>query len=162
MNTLLGIYLNDHLTGATGGVELARRMADAQHSGEEAGRLRQLANDVAEDRASLISIIERLGVTVDQFKVALGWLGEKVGRWKLNGRVFTRSPLSQVIELEAMLLGVEGKAAGWRSLRAVAEHDDRLDVAELDRLIERASSQVETIESLRVAAVNRVFVANGS
>ena len=28
----LGIYLNDHLAGATAGVELARRTAAAQHA----------------------------------------------------------------------------------------------------------------------------------
>ena len=40
----LGIYLNDHLAGATGGLELARRVAGAQQvpaaHGERAGRPR--------------------------------------------------------------------------------------------------------------------------
>lgn len=31
----------------------------------------------------------RLDVAVDQVKVALGWLGEKAARLKLNGRLFT-------------------------------------------------------------------------
>jgi hypothetical protein len=155
---LLGIYLNDHLAGATGGVELARRMADARPTGVDAAQLRRLAGDVAEDRASLIAVMQRLGVTVDQFKVALGWIGEKLGRLKLNGYLFGRSPLSTVIELEAMRLGVEGKAAGWRTLRTRADQDDRLDAAELDRLIERASGQIELLEALRVAAVQQAFV----
>lgn len=155
---LLAIYLNDHLTGATGGVELARRLADSHPSGEDAARLRQLAHEVAEDRAALVGIMRRLDVSVDQVKVTLGWIGEKVARLKLNGYVFRRSPLSPVIELEAMRLGVEGKAAGWRTLRAVAADDNRLDAAELDRLIERAVAQTETLEALRVAATHQVFV----
>ncbi|HVV22716.1 MAG TPA: hypothetical protein VHF06_24990 [Pseudonocardiaceae bacterium] len=124
----------------------------------DAAQLRRLAGDVAEDRASLIAVMQRLGVTVDQFKVALGWIGEKLGRLKLNGYLFGRSPLSTVIELEAMRLGVEGKAAGWRTLRTRADQDDRLDAAELDRLIERASGQIELLEALRVAAVQQAFV----
>ncbi|HEX3593115.1 MAG TPA: hypothetical protein VHV74_26105 [Pseudonocardiaceae bacterium] len=155
---LLASYLNDHLTGATGGMELARRLADAHPSGEDSARLRQLAHDVAEDRAALIGILERLDITVDQVKVAMGWIGEKLARLKLNGYLFSRSPLSTVIELEGMRLGVEGKASGWRTLRSVAEHDERLETAELDRLIERAADQIETLEALRVNAVRQVFV----
>ena len=158
MPDLMAIYLNDHLAGATMGMELARRMADSHPSGDDAARLRQLAHDVAEDRAALIGVMERLGVSVDQVKAAMGWLGEKLARWKLNGYLFSRSPLSTVIELEAMRLGVEGKAAGWRTLRAVADHDERLDAADLDRLIERAAAQVEILEALRVSATRRVFV----
>jgi hypothetical protein len=44
-----------------------------------------------------------------------------------------RSPLSDLIELEAMRTGVEGKAALWRALRALADSDSRLDCDELDR-----------------------------
>jgi ABC-type nitrate/sulfonate/bicarbonate transport system ATPase subunit len=149
-----------HLTGATGGVELANRLADAHPSDEDTGRLRQLAVDVSEDRASLIDVMERLDVTVDQIKIALGWISEKLARLKLNGYLLRRSPLSTVIELEGMRLRVEGKAAGWRTLRTVAEHDERLGTGEFDRLIERAAAQAEMLESLRVAAVQRVLVTH--
>lgn len=155
---LLAIYLNDHLAGATGGVELARRLAGAHRSGEDGARLRLLAEDVAEDRAALISVMGRLGVPANQVKVAVGWMAEKVARLKLNGYLFNRSPLSTVVELEAMRLGVEGKASGWRTLRAVAESDERIEVDELDRLIARAVDQIETLETLRVAAVDRTLV----
>jgi hypothetical protein len=40
---LLGIYLNDHLAGATGGVELARRMAGTSRSQPPEATLRQAA-----------------------------------------------------------------------------------------------------------------------
>src|SRR5437660_983467 len=51
---LLGIYLNDHLAGATGGVELARRSAAAHQGGEAGAALGRLASDVAMDRAALL------------------------------------------------------------------------------------------------------------
>jgi hypothetical protein len=155
----LAIYLNDHLAGATGGVELARRLADAHPSGDWAPRLRLVANDIAEDRAALLTIMQRLDITVDQIKVALGWLGEKVARLKLNGRLFRRSPLSDVIELEGMRLGVEAKAAGWRTLTVVAQHDERLPIGELEGLLSRASAQIELLEELRVEAAKQVFGA---
>lgn len=148
---LLGIYLNDHLAGATGGMELAKRLAgtDDEWSG---GRLRSVADEVAEDRAALVKIMETLRIPVRQYKVVAGWAGEKVARLKLNGRLLSRSPLSRLIELEAMRLGVEGKAAAWRALLTRADHDDRLDVSQLRRLLERARRQSETLEELRVRA----------
>jgi hypothetical protein len=156
MPSLLAIYLNDHLAGATGGVELARRVARAQGSAE----LNRLADDIEEDRATLTAIMRRLDVTIDPVKVAAGWLGEKAARLKLNGRLFTRSPLSTLIELEAMRLGVEGKAAGWRTLRTMATRDPRLDTGEFDRLIERADQQVEALEEMRVGAAELLVGAN--
>lgn len=153
----LAIYLNDHLAGATGGVELARRIADEHEDADLTG----LARDVEADRDSLLRIMGALGVQQDHIKVAGGWLGEKLGRLKLNGRLFSRSPLSYVIELEAMRLGVDGKAAGWQTLRRLAEHDDRLDRTHLDELLARARSQQETLERLRVDATETVFVNPG-
>lgn len=43
-----------------------------------------------------------------------GWLAEKAGRLKLNGRPLRRSPLSGLVELEMMHLAVEGEQACWR------------------------------------------------
>jgi hypothetical protein len=149
---LLGIYLNDHLAGATGGVELARRMAVPRGSD---GALRNLAAEIAQDRDALLDIMAALGITVRRYKVGAAWLGEKAARLKLNGRLLARSPLSGLEELEMLRLGVEGKAAGWRTLRALAETDTRLDPARLDELIARAQGQADVLEEMRVGAAQR-------
>jgi hypothetical protein len=73
---LLGIYLNDHLAGATGGVELARRMAGSHDDGR--GTLQHLAAEVAQDRAALLGVMGVLGIPVRGYKVWAGWIG--VGR----------------------------------------------------------------------------------
>jgi hypothetical protein len=150
-DTLLGIYLNDHLAGATGGVDLARRLADVENEWS-GGTLGRLADEIAEDRATLIAIMAALDIPVRQYKVWAGWLAEKAGRLKLNGHLLTRSPLSRLVELEALRLGVEGKAAGWRTLHVRASVDRRLVSGQLDGLIERAERQSETLEHLRVRA----------
>jgi len=56
-------------------------------------------------------------------------------------------------------LGVEGKAAGWRTLRTLADSDTRLDSARLDELISRARRQADVLEDLRVAAASQVVRA---
>ena len=158
--TLLGIYLNDHLAGATGGLELVRRSA-AAHRGSPAGAtLSRLAAEIEQDRESLQEVMVSLRVPVRHYKVYSAWAAEKVGRLKLNGRLLERSPLSSLIELEALRLGVEGKVSLWRTLREVAASEPRLDVAYLDRLLDRATDQVGTLESLRLQASAEVFGAS--
>ncbi len=155
---LLTIYLSDHLAGATAGVELARRIAYARRHCSDGVQLRQLAGEIAADRAALIEIMHQIHVPVRRVKALGGWFGEKIGRLKPNGSLFSRSPLSTVIELETMRLGVEGKSAVWRSLREVAETDARLDRGRLDALIERAERQSRTLEQRR-RSVARVVLA---
>lgn len=153
---MLGVYLNDHLAGATLGSELASRMARSRRGREESGPLDRLAAEIAHDRSALLAIMASLGVTVRPYKVGAAWLGEKIGRLKFNGRLLGRSPLSDLEELEMLRLGVEGKAAGWRTLRALADVDTRLDAGHLDGLMSRAGSQADELEDLRVRAAGRV------
>ncbi|CAM5474115.1 hypothetical protein GCM10010329_30680 [Streptomyces spiroverticillatus] len=149
---LLGIYLNDHLAGATSGLELFRRAAGSQARKQAQTPLSELAQQVREDRDSLLRIMADLSVPAERSKVALGWLAEKAGRLKPNGHLFARSPLSDVLELEAMLLGVRGKASCWRTLHARADTDPRLRAEQLDTLLERAQQQSARLEELRLAA----------
>lgn len=83
----------------------------------------------------------------------------RTGRLKLNGRLRGRSPLSGLLELELLRLGVEGKAAAWKTLRTLAERDDRLDAERLDELVARAGRQAEALERLRGRAAVEVFTA---
>ena len=156
-NSMIGIYLNDHLAGATAGTELARRMARSHRGQEEGEPLSRLAAEIKQDRSALLSIMASLGITVRAYKVGAAWIGEKAGRLKFNGRLLARSPLSDLVELELLRLGVEGKAAGWRTLRARADTDSRLDAGRLDELISRARSQVDELEELRVRAASRAL-----
>ncbi|WP_405977582.1 hypothetical protein [Streptomyces sp. NBC_00158] len=154
---LLGIYLNDHLTGANAGTELLRRAART-HRGTALGPpLAALAREVAEDRESLRAVMAGLGVPEARGRAALGRLAEKAGRLKTNGRLFSRSPLSDVLELEAMRLGVEGKACMWRALRSLADTGAPVDGARLDGLLRRAERQSRILETLRGDRSEQVF-----
>lgn len=148
---LLGIYLNDHLAAATGGMELARRMAGSHHDPARRVTLQRLAAGIAHDRRALLEFMAVLGVPVRHYKLSAAWAVEKAARLKLNGSLLARSPLSSLEELEMLRLGVEGKAAGWRTLRALA--DSRLDRDRLDGLMARAREQASLLEEFRVQAV---------
>lgn len=153
----LGIYLNDHLLGATFGAELAARSAAAHRGSAEGAVLEGFAAEVREDRGALRELMDALDVPVRRYKTVVGWMAEKAGRFKPNGRLIERSPLSDLEELEVMRLGVEGKAACWRTLRTLADRDPRLDTSRLDALLTRAERQADTLEELRVRTSDRAI-----
>lgn len=155
--TLLSIYLNDHLAGATGGLELARRAAGSNRGSSYGEVLQRIAAEIEADRESLVEIMRALGVGVDRLKVLAGWGAEKAGRFKLNGRLLGYSPLSRVIELEALALGVSGKLSLWRALDEIASTQPELERFDLPGLIERAERQVEELEIQRRRAVAEAF-----
>jgi hypothetical protein len=150
--TLRAIYLNDHLTAATAGVELFKRAANGQSHPARRTALGHLATEVASDRDALVAIMAKLGVRPAPHRIALGWAAEKLGRLKTNGSLLQRSPLSDLVELEGMLLGVQGKACLWRSLGVLAATDTRLDAHELELLEKRAASQCAELEAMRRSA----------
>jgi hypothetical protein len=154
---LLGAYLNDHLAGATAGAELIKRLSRAEAHRPEGETLRRLVAEIAEDRQALLDIMAALNISARQYKAWIGWTVEKLSRVKPNRHVLTRSPLSRVVELETMLLGVEGKSSGWRILRARSAEDTRLDADRLDELISRAERQVTVLEQLRLRSATVAF-----
>ncbi|WP_380175445.1 hypothetical protein ACFEMC_08600 [Kineococcus sp. DHX-1] len=158
---LLTVYLGDHLAGASAGLARLARAARA-HAGTETGRaLAVLHAGVVEDRRELLRWMRVLGVPRRRHLQVAARVAEAVGALKPNGRLVRRSPLRTVVELEGLLLGVEGKAAGWRSLRELAGAGgplgSRLDLEALDVLLERAERQVEVLERLRRTAVRDVL-----
>jgi hypothetical protein len=151
----LAIYLNDHLAGATVGVELSRRLARQNRSSDYSDPLEQIASEVEEDRRTLLELMARLSIGRDRLKSALAWSGEKAGRLKLNGSIVSYSPLSRLEELELLALGVQGKLAMWQALKALG--DPRLSAIDLDALITRARSQVRRLERLKRRAAQQAF-----
>ncbi len=156
---LLGIYLNDHLAGATAGMEVARRSAGSNKGTGYGAFLRKLAKEIEQDRDSLKDIMRRLEFGEDIPKKVGAWMFEKVGRLKPNGQLTGYSPLSRVVELEGLTLGVTAKLALWKALRELVDEEPRLDAAELDRLSERAERQQGELEEHRLRATGEAFRA---
>jgi hypothetical protein len=154
----LATYLNDHLLGATAGGELVRRAARENEGSELGAFLAQLAGELEADRDSLKAIMEELGVKVDRAKVAAGWTAEKVGRLKPNAQLRGYSPLSPLVELEGLSIGIQGKLAMWRALAEVAD-EVGLDRARMQALAVRAESQRDDVERHRVQVARSALTA---
>ncbi|MEV6400492.1 hypothetical protein AB0M39_37900 [Streptomyces sp. NPDC051907] len=148
----LRIYLNDHLAGSTTGVELARRIAHAHSASADAARLQRLAEDIAQDRRTLLELMARLDVQPHKYKIVGGWAAEKVSRLKPNGRAYRRSRLSPLIELETLRIGIQGKQRLWHALMPVASQTDRLDSQLIAALATRAAEQAAVVDELHERA----------
>lgn len=149
---LLGIYLNDHLAGATVGVELARRTFAANNGTELGEVLRGLLGEIEEDRETLVQLMLRLGVSRSRVKVAAAWAAEKAGRLKPNGQLRGYSPLSRLIELEGLATGIAGKRLLWLALGEIRDQDHRMQKMDFGALAERARAQTDRLEPHRLAA----------
>jgi hypothetical protein len=154
LGRLLAIYLNDHLAGATAGLELARRALKENRENDYGRFLATLAEEIAQDRRTLIELMERLLIPRSKVKVPAAWALEKVGRLKLNGRIRGYSPLSRLIELEGLAAGIEAKRAMWLTLVQIRGHDERLNDGDLESLVARADDQRRRLEPHRLAAAN--------
>ena len=154
---LLEIYLADHLAAASAGVELVRRAARNNAGNGYGEALRIVGAEIEEDRRALRGIVQSLGFDESKFKETLARLGEKVGRLKLNGRRRGYSPLSRVLELEGLSVGIAGKLALWQSLQSAPGLPARLPGTDLEQLAERARQQRAEVEKQRLAAVREAF-----
>jgi hypothetical protein len=154
---LLAVYLRDHFAGAAAGLALAERCQRANADTPFGELLAEIVTEIAADRDSLRRIMDALDVSENQVKAVLGQAAELVGRLKSNGMLTDYSPSSRVLELEGLLAGVDGKRNLWQSLKTAGSSRPELDVAALDVLIERATSQRERLQAAHDEAAAIAF-----
>jgi hypothetical protein len=149
---LLRTYLRDHDSGALAGARRLGSAAQGHRDPETRAELRRLHVEVEEDRRSLAAVMERLEVTPDPVKRLVVAAGEQLGRLKPNGFLRQRSPLTDVIELEALSMAVTGKLRLWETLEAVGPEITLTGHDELHRLRDRALDQRERLARLHAAS----------
>jgi hypothetical protein len=146
---LLAIYCNDHIASAAGGIELVSRMIGAHQGTRYEGPLRQLLGELKQEKTDLSAMTRALGLPVRQYKQVAVWFAEKASRFKLNGHLLSRSPLSSLVEFEFLASAVRGKRSGFETLRIAAEVDPRIDKVLCDGLIEQANRQYRWLTDAR-------------
>lgn len=151
----LAIYLNDHLAGSTTAIELLKRAA-GQYEGTDLGDFFvEIGREIGQDRDTLKAIMVDNGVEQDRVKLAAAWAAEKAGRLKFNGALIRRSPLTPLVELETLAVGINGKRLLWLALKA--HPADAASEARFDELIGRAEQQLAAVERHRAEAGRRAL-----
>lgn len=143
MSSALRIYLQNHEAAARAGFDLCRRAARNQRDQPHGPVLDGLCVAIQEDRERLQVIMRAVHVGPNPLLGLVLQAGERVGRLKPNGRMVRRSPLSDLIEVEALIDAVSAKRAGWYALAAAPlAVPETHQVAEL---IDRADDQLERL-----------------
>jgi hypothetical protein len=154
----LAVYLNDHLAGSVAAIELVTKVRSDNEGTPLGDVLGRLLVDVEEDRASLESLIGRLGVAGSSVKRAGATVVEKLGRLRFHERVTGSGALSRLMEMETLSLGIEGKLGLWKALLEVAPSSPELEATDLTGLADRARRQLDGLEPLRRAAAREALV----
>ena len=148
----LRIYLADHHAGSVGGVALAKRLA--RRDDEIGSTVSVVLGHIQEDQRALLRLLSRVGGTRHRAKEAAVVLAERLGRLKLNGRWIGRSPLTPVLELEAMVLAVEGRSRLWQTMTQLAKDSyPDWDIDDMRRRANRAEADAAALDRMREAAV---------
>jgi hypothetical protein len=160
MPTPFAVLLRNHQAGGRAAVDLFARAAAAQRNRPYGPQLDQLARQAREDLNFNERVMRRLGVAPSRSQVAALRLGERIGRLKPNGHVLRRAPLSDVVELEALIATVHIKIAGWQAAQ-VAEVLDEAELAELEGLLERAQAQADALTQMHRTAAAYALTGQG-
>ena len=145
-------YLNDHLAGSVMALELLDHMLELRRGKPEERVVAQIRSEVEEDQKTLQTLLHGIGGKESRVRQAAAWLTEKLARAKLSLDDSGSGELQWLQALEAVALGIQGKAALWRALAvapARAPELGRPDYAALER---RALDQFQRVETLRLQA----------
>lgn len=151
----LHTYLQDHLAGATFGVNLLKDLSAQKVDGALAVMAAKLVAEVESDRDTLDRILKSCGAESSLLKDSSAWIAQKLGRSKLS----TNEPFGLFEALELMTLGVLGKIALWKSLEVTTGLATTINTNQLRPLIARAERQFEQLEAARLRIAKTILTA---
>ena len=158
----LSTYLNDHLAGAVAALEMLPHVAEAHGDILDAEAIRRVEREVREDRSTLESLMQQLGVEHHPVRRAAGWLAERLTRLKMVADDPAGGTLRAFETIELISLGIEGKISLWMSLSAVAPGHSVLSTMNYSDLIARARNQRALLEPLHATAARAALRPDSS
>lgn len=118
-------YVGDHIAVAAGVGGLARRMASAERWHPHHADLERLVGVLAEDERELQAVLTRRGIRRVTLKALLARPAELGGRLKANGTLIRSSPLTPLVELDGLRLGLAACQVPWAALSEAGVDPDR-------------------------------------
>jgi len=150
-------YLNDHLAGSVGALELLDRMIEACQGKPLERFFRDLRRDIEEDQGQLKELMAKLGVGESTVRKAGAWVAEKFSRSKIDVGEGSKGEIGIFLALEALVLGITGKRSLWRALQAASRTVPELGRLDYSGLEKRAIAQCERVEARRLEIARGVF-----
>jgi hypothetical protein len=154
----LSDYLNDHLAGSVGALELLDRFIEAYDGKPLEKFFRELREEVQQEQEQLKDLMQKLGVGESTVRKAGAWLVEKLSRSKIDLGKEDRDEVGLFLGLEALVLGITGKRSLWRALQAASRTMPELARLDYSGLEKRAIEQCEKVEARRLEVARTVFL----
>lgn len=149
-NDDLATYLNDHLAGSVGAMEMIDHLIESYEGKPIAEFCRELREDINADQDELREIMSALDVKESGMRKAGAWIGEKLGRVKIGLEKEGSGDPGLFVALEALVVGITGKQILWRALATVQESWPQLQRFDFGRLQKRAAEQAERVDAKRL------------
>src|SRR3954469_19708539 len=146
----LADYLNDHLAGSVGALELLDRMIEALAGKPLERFLRDLRGDIHQDQEQLRELMQKIGVSESTARKAGAWIAEKLTRPKIDLGDGSMEDVGVFLGLEALVLGITGKRSLWRALQCASRTLPALARLDYSGLEKRAIEQCERVEARRL------------
>jgi hypothetical protein len=151
-------YLNDHLAGSVGALELLDRLIDTYREKPLEHFFRNLRDDVQQDQEQLKELMQKLGADESTVRKAGAWLVEKLSRAKIELSE-EKGEVGLLLALEALVLGITGKRSLWRALQSASRTVPQLARLDYAGLENRAIEQCERVEAKRLEIARTAFQA---
>ncbi len=153
----LSSYLNDHLAGSVGALELLDRLVGI-YQGKPLGRFfTDLRQEIEADQETLKALINRLGQEESTVRKAGAWVMEKISRAKIQPGETGEGEMGLFLALEGLALGITGKRALWRALAAASASVPQLRSLDYAALEKRAEEQHDRVEAKRLEIAREIF-----
>jgi len=151
----LDSYLNDHLAGSIGAIELIAHWAKLYRGKPLGAFFTDLESEIKADQDRLRDLMRCLGVEESKVRQAGAWAAEKLGLARFVIAGDEPGGLGLVLVLEGLIMGITGKQLLWRALDAAnLPKAEGFDFKELQR---RAEEQIKRTEAERIRAARRAF-----
>jgi hypothetical protein len=150
-------YLNDHLAGSVGALELLDRLIDTYKANPLGGFFSELRGEIDADQRKLQELIDKLDGAESAVRKAGAWVMEKLSRPKIQLSESREGEMGLFLALEALALGIAGKQSLWRALAMSSETAASLRVLDYADLEKRALEQHARVETKRLELAREVF-----
>jgi hypothetical protein len=153
----LTVYLNDHLAGSVGALELVDHLIETYKGKALEQFFQDIRGEIDADQETLQNLIEKLGGKESSVRKAGAWVAEKLSRAKIRLGDSEAGQMGLLHALEGLVLGITGKRGLWTALAAAADTMPQLRDLDYVRLQKRAAEQCDRVEAKRLEVARKVF-----
>ncbi len=145
-------YLNHHLSGSAGAVELIETLASCNGCAGDEWFFKNLKSTIEHERGLIHRLLSELNKSESKLLDVMGNLTAKSGCLKLHWEGMDQGDLGLLEALEVLSLGIEGKLSLWKLLGEISPSIPEWSENDFQALAREAQEQRNAVEARRIEA----------